>query len=83
MSWGLKEFCGPKMTLSYRLDAISQGPITLDFQGPTRVGNGIHSEKIPRNRLGKDSVIPRKKVIIPRHSDVYGRVNSEARSGTE
>ncbi len=30
-------------------------------------------EKIPRNRLGTASVIPRKKVLIPRHSEVYGR----------
>ncbi len=28
-----------------------------------------------------DSVIPRKKVFIPRHSEVHGRVNSEARNG--
>jgi hypothetical protein len=27
------------------------------------------------------SVIPRKKLLIPRHSEVYGRVNSEARNG--
>jgi hypothetical protein len=27
------------------------------------------------------SVIPRKKVLIPRHSEVYGRVNYEARNG--
>jgi hypothetical protein len=30
------------------------------------------SEKIPRNRLGMASVILRKKVLIPRHSVVYG-----------
>jgi hypothetical protein len=41
------------------------------------------SEKIPRNRLGMVSVIPGKKVLIPRHSEVYGRVNSEARNWTE
>jgi hypothetical protein len=41
------------------------------------------SEKIPRNRLGMVFVIPRKKVVIPRHSEIYGRVNSEARNGTE
>ncbi len=46
-------------------------------------GNGISFRKIPWNRLGKVSVIPRKKVVIPRHSEVYGRVNSEARNGTE
>jgi hypothetical protein len=26
---------GPQMALAYRLDAISQGPKTLNFQGPT------------------------------------------------
>ncbi len=41
----------------------------------------FRSEKIPRNRLGMASVIPRKKVLIPRHSEVFGRVNSEARNG--
>jgi hypothetical protein len=39
------------------------------------------SEKIPWNRLGMASVILRKKVLIPRHSEVYGRVNSEAQNG--
>ncbi len=39
------------------------------------------SEKIPRNRLGMASVIPRKKVLIARHSEVYGGVNSEAWNG--
>jgi hypothetical protein len=34
----------------------------------------FRSEKIPRNRLRTASVIPRKKVLIPRHSEVYGRV---------
>jgi hypothetical protein len=38
-------------------------------------------EQIPRNRIGTVSVIPRKKVLIPRHSEVFGRVNFEARNG--
>jgi hypothetical protein len=38
------------------------------------------SEKISRNRLGTVFVIPQKKVLI---SEVHGRVNSEARNGTE
>ena len=38
----------------------------------------LRSKKIPQNRLGTASVIPRKKVLIPRHSEVYGRVYSEA-----
>jgi hypothetical protein len=41
----------------------------------------FRSEKIPRNILRIVSVIPRKKVFIPRHSEVYGRVNSEAQNG--
>jgi|LakMenEpi03Aug12_release.lakeMendotaPanAssembly.Ray.scaffolds.fasta_scaffold1288472_1 hypothetical protein len=41
----------------------------------------FRSEKIPRNRLGTASVIPQKIVLIPRHSDVYGKVYSEARNG--
>ncbi len=47
------------------------------------LGTEFCSEKIPRNRLGTVSVIPRKKVLIPRHSEFRGRANSEARSGTE
>ncbi len=43
----------------------------------------FRSEKIPRNRLGTISVIPRKKVLIPRHSEFRGRASSEARNGTE
>ncbi len=46
----------------------------------TRVGSGISFQKIPLNRLGTASVIPRKKLLIPRHSEVYGRVYSEARN---
>ncbi len=30
----------------------------------------FRSEKIPRNRLGTASVFPRKKMLIPRHSEV-------------
>ncbi len=45
------------------------------------LGTEFRSEKIPRNRLGM--VIPRKKVLIPRHSEFRGRVNSEARNGME
>jgi hypothetical protein len=32
---GNLEYFGPQMALTYRLDAISQGPKTRDFQGPT------------------------------------------------
>jgi hypothetical protein len=35
MIYGYLEFFGPQMTLAYWLNAISQGPKTLDFQGPT------------------------------------------------
>jgi hypothetical protein len=47
------------------------------------LGTEFRSEKIPRNRLGMVSVIPRKKVLIPRHSEFRGRANSEARNETE
>jgi hypothetical protein len=47
------------------------------------LGTEFRSEKIPRNRLGTFSVIPRKKVLIPRHSEFRGRADSEARNGTE
>ncbi len=47
------------------------------------LGTEFRSEKIPRNRLGTASVIPRKKVLIPRHSGFRGRANSEARNGME
>ncbi len=47
------------------------------------LGTEFRSENIPRNRLGMISVIPRKKVLIPKHSEFRGRVNSEARNGTE
>jgi hypothetical protein len=47
------------------------------------VGTEFRSEKIPRNGLGMVSVIPRKKVLIPRHSEFRGRADSEARNGPE
>jgi hypothetical protein len=47
------------------------------------LGTEFRSEKIPRNRLGTVSVIPRKKALIPRHSEFRGRANSEARNETE
>ncbi len=52
---------------------------------PSNLGLGpeFRSEKIPRNRLGTVSVIPRKKVLIPRHSEFRGRASSEARNETE
>ncbi len=42
----------------------------------------FRSEKIPLKRIGMVSVITRKKVLIPRHSEVHGRVHSEARNRT-
>ncbi len=47
------------------------------------LGTEFRSEKIPRNRLGTVSGIPRKKALIPRHSEFRGRAYSEARNGTE
>ena len=43
------------------------------------LGMEFRFKKIPRNILG--TVIPRKKVLIPRLSEVHGRFNSEARNG--
>jgi hypothetical protein len=62
-----------------RMSSVLQ-PSTVSRLG---LGTEFRSEKIPRNRLGIVSVIPRKKVLIPRHSDFRGRANSEARNGTE
>ncbi len=50
------------------------------------LGTEFLSEKIPRNRLGMIFVIPRKKVLIPRHSEFRGRANSKRgmeQNGTE
>ncbi len=47
------------------------------------LGTEIRSEKIPRNRLGMISDIPRKNAFIPRHSEFRGRASSEPRDGTE
>ncbi len=47
------------------------------------LGTVFRSEKIPRNRLGTVSVIPQKKALIPRHSEIRGIANSEVRNGTE
>jgi hypothetical protein len=54
-------------------------PLTCCFG--CRVGNGLRSEKFPWNRLGTASIIPRKKMLIPRHSEVYEKVYSKL--GTE
>jgi hypothetical protein len=53
------------------------------FMSRIGLGTEFRSEKIPRNRLGTVSVIPRKKALIPRHSESRGRADSEARNGTE
>ena len=63
---------------------ISQLDLSRDSSEEViRIGNGISFLKVPRNRLGTVSVIPRKKVPIPRHSEFRGRANSEARNGTK
>ncbi len=43
----------------------------------------FRSKKIQRNILRTVFVIPRKKVLFPRPSKVYGRVYSETRNGME
>jgi len=48
-----------------------------------RVGNGISFRKIPRNRLGTESVIPRKKVLIPTEFQVPRKSLFRARKGAE
>jgi hypothetical protein len=53
------------------------------FHPQLGLGTKFRSEKIPRNRLGTISVIPRKKALIPRHSEFRGRASSEARNGTK
>ena len=55
----------------------------LSCKAGVGLGTEFRSEKIPRNRLGMVSVIPRKKALIPRHSEFRGRANSDARNGTE
>ncbi len=68
----------------YMLSRIYQRVYTLYNPVPyVGLGTEFRSEKIPRNRLGMISVIPRKKVLIPRHSEFRGRANSEAQNGTE
>ncbi len=47
------------------------------------LGTEFLSEKIPRNRLGTDSIFAGKEVLIPRQSEFCERTNSEARNGTE
>jgi hypothetical protein len=47
------------------------------------LGTEFSLKIIPRNRLERVSVIPQKKVLIPRHSEFRGRANSEARNGME
>ncbi len=43
----------------------------------------FRSEKIQRIRLRTVFIIPRKKALIPRHSEFSGRANSKARNGKE
>jgi hypothetical protein len=49
----------------------------------SRVGNEFRPKKIAWNRQGTATVIPRKKVLIPRHSEVYGAEESIPKLGTE
>ncbi len=58
-------------------------PPHVIYTAMSRLAPEFRSENIPRNKLGMVSVIPRKKVVIPRHSEIYRRVNSEARNRTE
>jgi hypothetical protein len=49
------------------------GKAKMKCQG---LGTEFRSEKIHRNRLGTVSVVPRKKMLIPRHSKLHGKANS-------
>ncbi len=50
---------------------------------PLGLGTEFRSEKFPRNRHGTIFVNPRKKALIPRHSEFRGRAISEARNGAD
>jgi hypothetical protein len=69
--------------INYLYNTVECGGAGLQEEGATPpaswqgLGTEFRSEKIPRNRLGKVSVIPRKKVLIPRHNEVHGRVVSD------
>jgi hypothetical protein len=66
-----------------RLDTLYFGPSrSLNHRRDLGLVTEFCSGKIPRNRLGT-AVVQRKKMFIPRHSKVHGRVNSESRNGTE
>jgi hypothetical protein len=47
------------------------------------LGTEFCYEKIPRNKLGTVSIIPWKKMLIPRHCKFRGRANFEAQNGIE
>jgi hypothetical protein len=68
----------PQCRKNSRLCALLSDPMVC-----IGLGTEFRSEKIPRNRLGMASVIPRKKALIPRYSEFRGRANSEARNGME
>jgi hypothetical protein len=76
----------PPFFLCVDADSLLFLRLTRRHPHPTpclELGTEFRSEKIPQNRLGTVSAIPRKKVLIPRHSEFCGRANSEARNGTE
>jgi hypothetical protein len=50
---------------------------------PGSATQGISFQKFRGIDLGTVSVITRKKMFIPRHSEVHGRVHSEAQNGIE
>ncbi len=69
-------------TINQNLSPQNQRPAHWSmYHNGIELGTEFRSEKIPRTRLGTVSVIPRKKVLIPRHSEFRGRANSEARNG--
>jgi hypothetical protein len=72
-----------QLLFSSLLNKIDSDMYVFDESTGLKLGlaTEFRSEKNPRNRFGMDSVILRKKVLIPRHSEVRGRVNPEALNG--
>jgi hypothetical protein len=64
------------LVLSLCVFSVAGVPVVAGIPAALRVGN-----RISLNRPGTVSVIPRKKVLILRHSEFCGRANSEACNG--
>ena len=76
------ETCHPP-SMCHALRGLTERGEATETCHLAKVGNGISIRKITRNKLGRVFIIPQKKVLIPRHSEVPRSVNSKARYGTE